>query len=279
MTDARDRLQGARGWIRPDGTPFADTVGDLVAGRIFNAVSLDEHGTPTSGVVVTGTTVDGRSDPALDCGGWSAGSTGRAIAGTTQGTTGVWTSFTTVACSGTARLYCFGVDHVATVVPPAPRGKLAFLSDAPFVVGGGLVAADAQCQSEAAAAGLAGAFRALLSSPGAAASSRVQANLDAVWWRVDGVPLNRAGTSGFLDPATMLAPLNVTSQKRYMDADVFTGASDPNVPGDDAQTCGNWVSGSGVTVGRANYMPWWFATGDLQPCTSSTVDVYCFQSD
>jgi hypothetical protein len=278
-TDARDRLQGARGWIRTDGSPFADTVGDITAGRIFNPLSLDEHGTRTSGLVVTGTAVDGRGDATLDCGDWNDTAQATAIAGTTDGTTGVWTSFTTIPCSREARLYCFGVDRVATVSVPPPRGKLAFLSDDSFVVGGGLDAADAQCQREATAARLPGTFRAFLSAPGATASSRVQANLGTVWWRVDGVALNPGGEDSFFDATAMLAPLNVTSRKRYMDANVFTGASDADSPGDDAQTCGSWASGSGATVGRANYIPWWFTTGGVEPCTSSTSDIYCFQSD
>jgi len=277
--DARDRLQGARGWIRRDGVPFADTVADVVAGRIFNPVVLDENGTPTSSAVITGTTVDGRGDATLDCGDWTATSTGRVIAGSTDGTTGVWTYFATIACNEPARLYCFGVDNVATVAPPPPRGKLAFLSDGPFTVGGGLAAADTQCRNEATAAGLPGMFRALLASPGVAASARVQANVDAVWSRLDGVALNPGGADALFDVSTMLAPLNVTSQKRYMDANVFTGAAGPNVPGDDAQTCGDWVAGSGATVGRANYMPWWFSMNDPQPCTSTAVDIYCLQAD
>jgi hypothetical protein len=278
--DARDRLQGARGWVRPDGAPFADTVEDIAAGRIFNPPLLDEHGAAaTSAVVVTGTAVDGRGDPAMDCGDWSGAATGMAIAGTTAGTTGVWTYFTTVPCNQPARLYCFGVDHVATVAPPPARGKLAFLSEGPFTVGGGLAAADAQCAREAAAAGLNGTFRALLSAPGASAASRVQANAGAVWLRLDGVALDAEGSSAFLDASTMLAPLNVTSQRRYMDANVFTGAAAPDVPGNDAQTCDGWAGGAGAGVGRANYVPWWFASGDLQPCTSSAADIYCFQSN
>ena len=278
-TDARDRLQGARGWIRPDGAPFADTVEDILEGRIFNALSVDENGAATSGLVITGTAANGRNDVAFDCSDWSDGVIGKAIVGTTDGTTGVWTYFTTISCGAPARLYCFGVDHVATVSLPPPRGKLAFLSNDPFTIGGGLAAADSQCQSEAAAAKLPGTFRALLASPGVTAASRVQANLGAVWLRLDGVALNAQGAASFFDAATMLAPLNVTSQMRYMDATVFTGATGPNVPADDAQTCGNWVGGSSATVGRANYVPWWFATGGVQPCSTNAVSIYCFQSD
>jgi hypothetical protein len=279
-SDARDRLQGARGWIRPDGSPFADTVADIAAGRIFNPPSLDENGVRASGaVVITGTGVNGRADAVQNCGDWTEGATGKALAGTTDGTTGVWTAFTTIACGTEAHIYCFGVDRVATVAPPTPQGKLAFLSDEPFAVGGGLTAADAQCQGEADAAGLAGAFRALLASSGTAASSRVGANGGVVWSRLDGVALNAGGAGTFFDAGTMLAPLNVTSRKNYMDARVFTGAAKPDVPGSDAQTCGNWVGGSGAIVGRANYIPWWFATGTPTPCTEGAVDIYCFQSD
>lgn len=278
-TPARDRLEGARGWIRPDGSPFADTVEDVALGRIFNPLSLDEHGMRTSDFVFTGTGVDGHGDAALDCDDWNGAATGMAIAGTTDGTTGVWTNAATIACSRQARLYCFGVDHVTAVAPPPPRGKLAFLTNDPFTVGGGLAAADDQCRREAAAAQLSGTFRALLAAPGATASSRVQANLGAVWSRLDGVPLDAGGGNDVLDVATMLAPLNVTSQKRYMDAAVLTGAMKPGDPGDDAETCGGWVAGSTATAGRASYMTSWFDSGLAEACASSTADIYCFQSD
>ena len=164
--NAIDRLQGARGWIRTDSAPFADTLDDLGAGRIFTPLRLDERGAIASGLVMTGTNAAGRAEPASDCNDWSDGATGDAMAGTTEGTTTVWTSVTTIRCSDPARLYCFGVDRVATVAPRPPNGKLAFLSDDPFTIGGGLAAADAQCQREATSAGLPGTFHALLSSPG-----------------------------------------------------------------------------------------------------------------
>jgi hypothetical protein len=278
-TNAIDRLQGARGWIRTDGAPFADTLDDIGAGRIFNPLRLDERGAIVSGIVLTGTDVAGRAQPTSDCNDWSDGATGDAVAGTTEGTTSVWTSVTTIRCSDPARLYCFGVDRVAAVAPPPAIGKLAFLSDEPFTVGGGLAAADAQCQREAASAGLPGTFRALLSSPGATAAARVHVNLGAAWVRVDGVPVNAGGTDAFFDASDMLAPLNVTSSKRYMDANVFTGASGPNAPGDVAQTCNNWAAGASATVGRASYMPSWFATGAPSPCATVPADIYCFQAD
>ena len=281
--DARDRLQGARGWVRADGTPFADTVDDIEQGRIFNPLSIDEHGLTLSpvAVVVTGTLADGRLEANMNCGDWNGDASGNATAGTTDGTTGVWTRSTTVPCGGQARLYCFGVDHVATVAPAPPPGKLAFLSNDPFSIGGGLAAADSHCQREATAAGLSGTFRALLASDGVPAASRVQVNASVVWWRLDGVRLNADASATFLDAATLLAPLNVTSRMNYMDASVFTGAGQPTDAGAAAQTCADWMStaASLALMGRASSRQQWFTTGGAQPCDRPAVDLYCFQSD
>ncbi len=43
-TTARDKIGGASGWVRVDGKPFVNTVDDLLAGRIFYPVSLNENG-------------------------------------------------------------------------------------------------------------------------------------------------------------------------------------------------------------------------------------------
>jgi hypothetical protein len=60
-TDAIDRLAGSRGWIRPDGKPFVDSLADLAAGHILYPPRLDERGQPHDNVeVFTGTGEDGR---------------------------------------------------------------------------------------------------------------------------------------------------------------------------------------------------------------------------
>jgi hypothetical protein len=284
-TNAIDRLGTASGWIRTDGAPFADTRADLISGRIHNPIDRDELGMRVSDRVLTGTSAAGRGsvDPMFDCGDWSDDGSGTAIAGTTDGTTGVWSYATKIHCDQPARLYCFGVDLVASVPQQKTRGaKLAFLSDTPFTVGGGLPAADAQCATEAQTAGLSGTFRALVATTTATAMSRVQANVNqgAVWARLDGVALNGGQANAFVEAGGMLAPLNVTSGMRYLDAIVFTGAAAPNVLGSDAETCGDWVGGQNGSVGRASDMASWFANGASAACTGETpVEIYCFQAD
>lgn len=45
--NAKDRLGSARGWVRKDGKPFADTVADIVSGKIFHPLRIDENGADT----------------------------------------------------------------------------------------------------------------------------------------------------------------------------------------------------------------------------------------
>ena len=60
-TNAIDRLTGSRGWVRADGKPFVDTPADLIAGKIFYPLDVDEHGTalPPNTKVATGTLANG----------------------------------------------------------------------------------------------------------------------------------------------------------------------------------------------------------------------------
>src|SRR5215211_2458302 len=69
---AIDRLAGARGWVRRDGLPFADTTSDIAAGKIFYPPSLDEAGTETYARVATGTDGMGHTLGFMtDCGEWT----------------------------------------------------------------------------------------------------------------------------------------------------------------------------------------------------------------
>jgi hypothetical protein len=61
-TSAIDRLAGARGWVRPDGRPFADTPADIAAGRIWYPASIDENGAASATLVITTSDAHGRFD-------------------------------------------------------------------------------------------------------------------------------------------------------------------------------------------------------------------------
>ena len=239
---ARDRLAGARGWVRTDGAPFADTVDDLVAGRIFNPPMFDEFGhevrSGDTDVVATGTDPTGYNSPGNTCNEWANDQAGNVLYGTTDGTTGVWTSFFISSCGTPMRLYCFGVDQVFAVTPAETAGKIAFVSDALFTPVGGREAADAACAREADAAGIERTFWALLPTDEEWAAARFP-DAGVPWVRLDRIPISATGSDLF--EGRLRAPLNVTSRGRYlgiMDF-AFGGASTPlDFPM--SSDCANW---------------------------------------
>lgn len=121
--DALSRLGGARGWIRPDGQPVADTTADLASSHLLHPIDVDENGTVVDGsgvlAVYTATLPDGTYS-GQNCSAvgadWSTTSA-RTIAGICTSDNGTFTDVQVVPCSTAARLYCFGVDAIHPVVP------------------------------------------------------------------------------------------------------------------------------------------------------------------
>jgi hypothetical protein len=281
-TNARDRLAGARGWIRPDGVPFVDTREDLLTGRIFSPALLDEFGREVRGSevpLVTGTTASGVLALDASCADWSDPAA-MAMAGTNEGTTTIWTELGRVPCDAPARLLCFGTDQGAAVAPGPALGKVAFLSDDVFDPTNGLEAADQQCGAEALNAGLRGNFVAFLSSSTRAPNQPLPfASLD-VWFRPDGVAIN--GIAQDLSRSDLLlAPINVTSRNAYLgDVSVFTGtADDPGSPNPDpTQTCADWRGGVTARAGTAADTTTWLGLGtEPVDCRDGGHRVYCFE--
>ena len=184
-TNAIDRLDGSRGWQRVDGKPVIDLPSQLTGLRAWYPIALDESGNDVrvnTTQVWTGTNPDGTA--ASDtCSDWQtvngyAGSVGVDESGAANLTS---TNFSD-GCSALHRLYCFGTGN-HPVSPPTPTvGRLAFLSDETWTPAG-TGAADAICQSEAAAAGRSGTFLAAL---GAASSAESRYVTGAPWVRADG---------------------------------------------------------------------------------------------
>jgi hypothetical protein len=292
--DARDKLEGARGWIRTDGAPFADTVDDVVSGRIFNPPLLDERGHPVptgpEDLVATGTDYQGLNFADANCHDWQHDIASQAAGGYADATTDRWTYADLEACGYPMRLYCFGVDQTFTVKPPPATGRRAFLSDTGFLPEGGIAAADAHCAREAAEAGLSGTFLALLPAGGISAGARFSAAGSAVWYRLDGVPINAHGSHLF-SGAPLLTPLNVTSKGRYEaygessgPAVVRTGAPDPNVAVDVSTICYDWTgpdrrpSLGGYTSGGSLHRTGdWWSTKVMTVACDWAAQVYCFE--
>jgi hypothetical protein len=286
---ARDRLVGARGWIRVDGAPFADTVDDLVAGRIFNPPSVDERGRMLAiddvDLIPTGTRF-GYSTAGANCYNWTLAEPEGALAGSPHGTASFWTASSERDCSP-SRLYCFGVDREQPVRPadvPVPGSRRAFVTDGLFRPGGGLVAADALCAAEAAEAGLPGSFLALLPTTSASAASRFDEAAGATWFRIDGAPLHVPGSDLF-SGAPLITPLNVTSKGRYVGASrlegfthlVFTGGETPRTP---ATICKDWTDVEGLleaTSGSTSHVAnWWVQPRSYGLC-SIDQRIYCLE--
>jgi hypothetical protein len=242
-----DRLGTARGWVRPDGRPVADTVDDLISGAMFYLPRLDEYGaTVTYADVVTGTNMNGAAAPQT-CADWTS-TTGYAQAGRPDAGMPGWTSdFVAFPCADSLPLYCFGVDRAEPVRPAVMTGRRAFVTSGQWTPGGGLASADAFCQGEAdAAPGTAGGtYLALLGTDTASPISRFDTSLSP-WQRVDGVFLVEHALD--LVSSHLAAPFDVTATGTPAIAFVMTSGVAPAQIG--SQNCRNWQSSSRADTWR-----------------------------
>ncbi len=161
-TDAIDRLTNARGWIRMDGLPFADTVADIAAGRIWHPITFHETGATVLNPTRIMTGSDNSGTHLSSCSGYTS-TTGDSDMGSSLGTTGSYSRKGLVvrSCSLEAYFYCFEVSHNSAVGITSMEGRTAFVSATTFLPGGGLAAADAHCQAEADSEGLSGSSSAV----------------------------------------------------------------------------------------------------------------------
>lgn len=275
--DARNRLAGARGWIRTDGKPFVDTVEDLVTNsRIYYPLDHDENGVLVAAEnVVTGTDDAGNMLP--NCADYT--NPAQVIYfGSVEGTAHAWTHESSVACTMTSRIYCFGIDRNVQLTVPTATGRIAFLTVANFIPdAGGLTTADNLCATEAAAAGITGrTFRALLATSTAPAISRVSLS-GPTWVRTDGIPI--AATPSDLFSGVMLAPLNVTAAKTYRITQAFAGAMNVASMSGSVLNCSNWTSSTGNgNVGLPSYISGYFFYDSLQqPSCAAGKGIYCLE--
>ena len=160
--NALSRLGTANGWVRPDGKLVARSRDDLAADHLFYPPRVDELGHDVGATVVR--TATGRGGLMVsgseDCGGYHAATTaGFVAAGTSSGAGWLNTAGYGTSCADLTSLYCFGIDQTEPLVTPTATGRLAFATRASWSSGGGLASADALCQQEGQAAGLASSTR------------------------------------------------------------------------------------------------------------------------
>ncbi len=245
--DATSRLGSAAGWVRPDGKFVASDVADLNDGLNYYPLRVNEFG----GTVVKRLVWTGDSAGTSNCADWTD-SLGTGIFPQLGEASAIGFGYrnhvTISGCAANQPLMCFGVDHTLTLEPPEPvTGRIAFLSQA-FPVGGGLAAADAQCQLEADNAGIGGGrtFLAALATTTASIRSRFDTN-GLPWVRVDGVPLAPTAAAFFDDDYWQTAANMLADGSQYGGSPrVWSGAQDMDSVG--LNTCGNWTA----TTGQAN---------------------------
>ncbi len=241
QVEAKARLGSARGWVRPDGKPFADTVSDIVAGKIFYPATFDESGAtvPLDTAIATGTSAAGVDVQGEDCGDDVAAGSSSIVTGFADAGAPAWTAASSESC-GLAHVYCFGSDNVAAVSPPAPpTGSLLAFVSTPIAIGTGSSGLDASCTAQAHAHGLGGgsAFVAAVATSLQSIRTHVGDTPLEPWVRLDGV----ATTTDF---TTFDAPLDVDVTGAYVSMSVLTGATGGGVMG--SKDCTNWTVSTSV---------------------------------
>ena len=273
---AASRLGSARGWVRMDGRPVADTATDLAHGNLWYPVSIDESGQPATlpAAVATGTDSMGGARGAYTCGDWTQGGSGSSIG------SGCWTAgyaqFEFCAkgpCDTPVHLYCLETTQAVAVAAPASTGRYAFVASKSFDTAAALAGADALCASDAAGV-LPGTYRALLATTGASAASRFTLT-GAAWSRPDGVSV--VATPSDLAIDKLLAPITMTAAGVPIPFDrVWSGSASLGAVG--TQTCGDWtLSDAGLgEVGATGFLPDPSFVQNV-PCGQVYPSLYCLQ--
>ena len=275
--DAKDRLGSARGWLRPDGKPVADTVADITSGKLLHTLQIDESGNDQgSSAVWSGTLPSGLKDATRTCNSWTSGATGIwGSIGLASATTRTWTQYGSGYCSPLRHLYCFGTDYSTPLFHTPQTGRIAFVTKSSFTPGSGLAGADALCQSEATTAGLTGSFKALMATSGMPAGNRFSI-AGPNWVRPDGYPIFN-DVSDIRSSNPVVAPIEVYADGTYPSSNHFawTGSTSPQT--DPTDNCVDWTSTAGN--GRHGHHPQtgaWFSYS-TRACSTSYFKVYCFE--
>jgi hypothetical protein len=294
--NAKGKLGTARGFVRVDGQPFADQVSDIVAGRIFNPLDIDENGDAhPDNAVWTGTLGDGTVantppppgfTPGDTCSDWTSnffetkGDTGVSSEGPTFWTDNLGNVGN--SCNSAQSLYCFDTSHVTPLTVTKTPGRIAFVSKGTLDNTSGIAGADTLCATEASAASLPGTFQALLSTSTTPAAMRSGFNFLAMsepYVRPDGIKIADAPTIASGAPLDSGIWQNADGTYVTTFSLPWTGSGTPSSPTTTAQTCDEWSTNSDPASGDIGDSSdsgefWWITTGAL--CGNS-LPIYCLQ--
>ena len=241
----RMRLQAlaARGWVRPDGKPFADTVDDVFAGTTHYPLRIADDGSDVGALdelVVTGTEANGNASTNT-CGDFMSATPttpvtiGKADAGQVS-----WTALGADDCGKGAHVYCFGISR-SVAVEIAPLGvsqKRAFVTKNTYTKRPP-TDADQICNTEV---GGGTKYLALVATLNQSVEDRFTGTVGP-WFRNDGVLLTE-------DMRTFAAPLEVSHDGSRIRGDVWFGAATLRERGSADRNCNDWTTGAMMRSGE-----------------------------
>lgn len=263
----------ARGFVRPDSIPVADTIQSLLTNNgILNAIHVNEFGHEVGSVVVmTGTNANGTSS-SFACSNWTS-TTGSASVGSAVAGPGAWTASGLVSCNqGPARIYCIEKTSTRILIPPKSQGKIIFLTNSLFLPGISHTP-DEVCAGDR-PAGI-GTVKALVARTNAPAANVLDP--ESVYIRPDG---QLVGTGAVLIAAGELqSGIWQQGNGSYPpSASVWTGQTNLTEPGNLSSTCSNWTSTSSAAgVGGFSFttqLSWW--NGLVKSCATA-MRLYCVE--
>jgi hypothetical protein len=289
-----------RGWVRPDGNVFGDSLNGIFAGGYINYPPRITETKASLGATEnswTGCDYTGFEANVNNCGDWTDTSTNGFSAGIAAAGTMAWLEGNLIVNIGTSPLRCNGSFHVlcmqsdyhaVVAVPTPPAGsRRIFVSDATLTpTANGINDFDTYCTNS----GPGGTFKALVATSAATAASHFNAPRGVPIVRMDGVVVSATDAAFFGGGATA-AEINVTQSFSYLGWQiftpfpwVFTGSSAVNVLGGTGNTCYNgstsWTSTGGNATGGLAFEPnYWFDADPLggQSASCSGARVYCLE--
>lgn len=254
--DAKARLAGARGWVRTDGLPFADTVDSFTTGKVvwYPPILSAVKGQYSGQSALTGTKADGTHNASATCNQYSS-TTGTATTGNNGYGYPSWTeSFWSVNCADdfAVSVYCFGTAKTATLtLPTAPPMRKAFVTSTSHAIEADFITkVDAACATQGGSAN----YKALITPAGASAMSRFDLT-KALWARPDGVPLQFDLRALFATTPGPLLPLDFDATGMRLGSVLVWTGNDDLTASTTTYNCGDWMSTTGgVRLGIVDHV-------------------------
>jgi len=286
-SNAITRLGTARGWVRLDGKPFADTQTALFTNnQVFYPIAFQEDGQlRNSAILLTGTAPNGTASP-NNCNNWnSTVNDGSMITlGSSFGGPAQWSSGSSSFCGVMASLICMGkTKNVPVSVPAAPAaGRKIWVSSGSFTPNA-TSTPDALCQGSR-PAGVSTAV-ALIARAGTAASSILGSTTS--YYRVDGTFVG-TGTDLQALPAQLVSKPMSTGIWQSEDGlyplsgpQVWVGGSSFTAAARIVDTCGDWTDPNAGTsiygIPQLASSSWWGFSSFAMDC-NTPARIYCVQT-